>query len=103
MQDILTREGPLKQGDFRKVIGDKLEMKKNRILKLFKRGTGTFWSVERREKNSMLFSSYPVFPLTKVAENRKTESGGIFGKEKHSNDKSTQNVMLKSLPVFQKA
>jgi hypothetical protein len=67
-------------------------MKKNRILKLFKKGTGTFWKAERGEKNSMLFSSYPVIPLTKVAENRKTESGSFMEKGKQNILQSMQNV-----------
>jgi hypothetical protein len=92
MRDILTNEGPLKQKEFRKILEEKLEMKKSRIFKLLRKGTGTLWNVERGDKNSMLYSSIPVFPLTKVAENWKTESGDFTGSGKHIDVNNTQSV-----------
>ena len=63
-----------------------------RIFKLLRKGTGTFWNVERGDKNSMLYSSFPVFPLTKVAENWKTESGGFLGNGKHNDVNNAKTV-----------
>lgn len=92
MRNILTKEGALKQKDFRKILEEKLEMKKSRIFKLLRKGTGTLWNVERGDKNSMLYSSIPVFPLTKVAENWKTESGGFTGSRKHNDVNNAKTV-----------
>lgn len=92
MRDILSKEGPLKQKEFRKVLEEKLEMKKSRIFKLLRKGTGTLWNVERGDKNSMLYSSFPGFPLTKVAENWKTESGGFMGNGKHNDVNNAKPV-----------
>jgi len=100
MRDILTNEGPLKQKEFRKILEEKLEMKKSRIFKLLRKGTGTLWNVERGDKNSMLYSSIPVFPLTKVAENWKTESGGFTGSGKHIDVNNTQNVDSQGFSSF---
>lgn len=99
MRDILTKEGALKQKDFRRILEEKLEMKKSRIFKLLRKGTGTLWNVERGDKNSMLYSCIPVFPLTKVAENWKTESGGFMGNGKHNdvnNAKTVDNAQFAS-------
>ncbi len=101
MRDILSKEGPLKQKEFRKTLEEKLEMKKSRIFKLLRKGTGTLWNVERGDKNSMLYSSIPVFPLTKVAENWKTESGDFMGNGKHNdvnNTKTFDAVGFSSFP-----
>lgn len=78
MQDILKKEEPLNQTIFQDVLEDKLGMKRAQIFKLLKKGTGTFWDVQRGEKNAMLYSSFPCFPLTKAAENRKTGSGSFM-------------------------
>jgi hypothetical protein len=42
MRDMLTREGPLNQGQFRKLITEKLEVGKDKSLKLIRKGTGTY-------------------------------------------------------------
>lgn len=103
MRNILDREGPLKQKDFRRYLEDKLEMKQRRIFKLFKKGVGTYWSIERGEKNSITYSSLPssfsVFPPYKGVENVKTESGVIPGNGKHidvNNAKTVDNTEFTS-------
>lgn len=103
MRDILSKEGPLKQKDFRKILEDKLEMKQRRIFKLFKKGIGTYWNIERGEKNSITYfclpSSFSVFSPYKGVKNVKTESGGFTGNGKHNdvnNPKTVDNTEFTS-------
>lgn len=89
MRGILDREGPLKQKDFRKVLEDQLQMKKARIFKLLKKGTGDFWETERGWKDnaivySALLSGFPVFPPYKGVENQKTNLDLSGRDEKHT-------------------
>lgn len=54
MRDMLTREGPLNQGQFRKLITEKLEVGKDKSLKLIRKGTGTYWEKTRKEENNAM-------------------------------------------------
>jgi hypothetical protein len=105
MANILKKEGPLNQNRFREILEAKLEMKKSRIFKLLKRGTGTFWKTDKGDKNSIIYSCllscFPVFPLTKVAENRKTDLDGFNGNGKGIEEKPTlpfDNTKISSFP-----
>lgn len=105
MANILQKEGPLNQKEFRATLEDKLEMKKVRIFKLLKKGTGTFWKTDRGDKNSItyscLVSCFPVFPLHKVAENWKTDLDGFNGNRKQVEEKNTipvENIKFSSFP-----
>ncbi len=106
MANILKREDrPLKQKEFKKILEEKLEMKKARIFKLLKKGAGVFWKVERGEKDntllySGLLSGFPVFPPYKGVENQKTAFDISNGNEKTTIVSNAQNVDRQGFSSF---
>jgi archaellum biogenesis ATPase FlaH len=106
MADILKKEGkPLNQKEFKELLEKILEMKKARIFKLLKKGTGTFWKHEKGDHNSNVYSCLPsVFQCSALIKGRKTqetETDNFLGNGKHKEEidaKTVDDAKFASLP-----